>query len=82
MILHCVLIKSHILTMMIQNIYQEILRSKVTRNGQKLAYIKGVSPFRGKFEGLQLLTYAMHYHGSSTISYHHTMYFQSVKLDF
>ena len=45
----------------------------------KLAYI---APFRGKFEGLQLLTYGMHYYGSYTISYQHTMTFQSVRLGF
>ena len=38
--------------MMIQNIHQELLYLKVTRNGQKLAYIKGFPPFWGKFEGL------------------------------
>ena len=44
--------QSHIRTMMIQNIYQELLHLKVTRNGRKLAYIKGFPPFRGKFEGV------------------------------
>ena len=40
---------------MIQNIYQELLHLKVTRNGRRLAYIKGFPPFRGKFEGLLTL---------------------------
>ena len=80
--LHPVLIKSHIRTMMIQSIYQQLLHLTVTRNGQKLAYSKGFPPFRGKFEGLELLKYAMHHHGSYMISYQHTMNFQSVRLDF
>ena len=37
--------------MIIQNIYQELLQSKFTRNVRKLAYIKGFPPFLGKFEG-------------------------------
>ena len=32
--------------------HPELLHLKVTRKGQKLAYIKGFPPFRGKFEGL------------------------------
>ena len=35
-----------------------------------------------KFERLYLLTYATHYNGSHTISYQHTMNFQSLTLDF
>ena len=43
-----------ITAMMIQNIYQELLRLKVTRDKRwaTTCYFKGFPTFRGKFEGL------------------------------
>ena len=76
---HFVLIKSHMRIVMIENIHQELLHLKVTRNGQKHAYIKGFPPFLGIFEGPELLKYATHYHGSHMIFDQHTMNFQSTR---
>ena len=76
------LAKSDTRTMMIQNIYQELLHLKVTRNGIKPAYFKGFCPFLGNFEGAWLQRYAyiiLFYISFLYYSGEHTMNFQTMK---
>ena len=51
---HCVLIKSHVKTIMIQRTHQELLHSKVTRSRRKLSYImsKASLPFSASLRAL------------------------------
>ena len=78
--LHCVLIKSHVKTMTIQNIYQELLHLKVAGMGESLLISKASLPFEASLKGCNYLR--MQHHGSYMISSQHTVNCQSVRLDF